>query len=354
MRQLQQLLRIYWSGGATEADCRQLSTMLNEKSEEINADLKKKFESEETVEEVLLNENVSEDILKSIQQRIKTADASKMCPAKIVRFSAKSIGWAAAIIICICSTIALFEYTTGKKEQIAAHTPPAKHTPLKIIENKNAQPLKIVLSDSSSVVLFQGSSLSFKEEFDLTYRSLKLVGKARFKVIRDTARPFTVYANGIATTALGTEFSVNTLAGLNKVHVRLAEGKVVIRSFFKNERRKDIYLKPGQECTVDIHSKETIVSNYKVNKGSYATRKNVSANKTLSSLAFDKESLTGIFEKLSRHFNTEITCEKRELTNLSFTGSFNETDSLPMILTVICSTNDLFFERSGAVITVRR
>ncbi|HTF28673.1 MAG TPA: FecR family protein, partial [Flavitalea sp.] len=258
------------------------------------------------------------------------------------------------IIICICSSVALFQYRPSKNGQTSTSTPLEKHTALKIIENINSQPLTIVLSDSSSVVLFPGSSLSFKESFDLTYRSLTLIGGARFKVARDTARPFTVYANGVATTALGTDFTINTLPGLNKVRVRLSEGEVVIRSFFKNMRRKDIYLKPGQECSVDIHSEETLIRKYKINKAYHGKNKNGFRNNNSTSLAFNKESLTTIFEKLSKCFNTEIRCDKRALRNLSFTGSFNPTDSLPMILTVVCSTNDLFFERNGAVITVRK
>lgn len=354
MQQLQQLLRKYWNGKATESDRRQLLTMLTERGEEIKADLKKKFESAETDEVVLLNERASEEILKKIQERIRTAASSTEPPAKIIRFSAKSIGWAAAIIICIVSTIVAFQHIPVKKDQISARTPSSNYTPLKIIENKNAQPLRIALSDSSSVVLFPGSSLLFKEDFDSTYRSLKLTGKARFKVAKDTARPFTVYANGVATTALGTTFTVNTFSGPDKVHVRLAEGKVVIRSFFKNMRRSDIYLKPGQECMVDAHSREPVMSNYKTNNSRYATYKNTSSSKNLSSLVFDKETLSGIFEKLSRRFNTEIRYDKRALRNLSFTGRFNEADSLTMILTIICNTNDLFFEQNGAVITVRQ
>lgn len=101
---------------------------------------------------------------------------------------------------------------------------------------------KITLPDGSRIMLQAGSAISYREGFNTSRRDLYLTGSAVFVVEKNDRAPFTVYCGSIATTALGTIFSVDGRPENPVVH--LYEGKVVVKGIKDTTVRS--YLFPGE------------------------------------------------------------------------------------------------------------
>lgn len=85
----------------------------------------------------------------------------------------------------------------------------------------------MTLQDGSQVMLNSGSSIRYIKNFESNQRELYLTGEAYFEIAKDSLRPFSVIAEGVKTTALGTAFNVSAYAD-EKVNVSLVEGKVAV------------------------------------------------------------------------------------------------------------------------------
>lgn len=355
MQQLQQLLEKYWSGEYALSDIQMILDRLEVSDKELYDAMKAEFEKETIVEARLLEKQTSELILKRIH--LKMRRPVRYFSSKLIKLSYKNMmRAAAALILVFVSLVALRELNLKNDNRSSgAEISDEPSSRFLTIQNNGDGESVYTLSDSSRVVLFQGSALSYKENFDSASRSLRLSGKAYFKVAKDASRPFTVYADGVSVTALGTEFTVDAILHPGKVLVKLLEGKVAVHSASKENQLREVFLNAGQECAVDILRRELIVSDFNEKKAKAPPRnKIVSINEDTKALEFYKESLHNIFKRLSAHFSVDIQYDKKEINNLYFTGQFKASDSLPMILTMICNTNDLFFDQDGRSVFIRK
>lgn len=100
------------------------------------------------------------------------------------------------------------------------------------------------LPDGSTVTLNAGSILSYSKKFNKNHRSVTLEGEAYFDVIHHADIPFTVEAENIRVTVLGTAFTVDATDPEEEIHVVVDRGKVSMR----DTRDKDnVILTPGEE-----------------------------------------------------------------------------------------------------------
>jgi transmembrane sensor len=217
----------------------------------------------------------------------------------------------------------------------------------KVVANTSNKKLRVVLPDNSIVELSQGAILKYSVLFN-EKRDIELVGKGNFKVTADKARPFTVYAGGLATTALGTEFGITAINGLNKISVQLFEGKVVVRAIDHNMKgwTRDVYLSAGEQLRYDIGAKLVAVEKIKTADEHLPATKKLKIKKHPSDdvsndLVFTSSSLPEVMEQLSKYFNTRISYNKAEISEKNFTGNISRKDSLPVILKLIAQMNDL-------------
>ncbi|MEC5143390.1 FecR domain-containing protein [Chitinophaga sp. 212800010-3] len=110
---------------------------------------------------------------------------------------------------------------------------------------------KIMLPDSSVVILNANSSVSFNSDFNKTDRIVTLQqGEAFFTVQNDAARPFRVKADSITTTVLGTSFNMMKYAYTPMVKILVKTGKVSVSSN-KNELCR---LQPAEQVSVNTVS----------------------------------------------------------------------------------------------------
>jgi transmembrane sensor len=89
--------------------------------------------------------------------------------------------------------------------------------------------LKVVLPDSSQVILNANSTLRYAADFT-THRDLQLSGEAFFNVSKDKEHPFIIHtASGIQTTVLGTSFTIRSYDNLPETKIMVITGRVQVQ-----------------------------------------------------------------------------------------------------------------------------
>jgi ferric-dicitrate binding protein FerR (iron transport regulator) len=220
----------------------------------------------------------------------------------------------------------------------------------KQVANNTLLPENIRLEDGSRVVLYPKSALSYQQPFDSLQRNIAMQGRALFKVVADRKRPFSVTADSTTTTVLGTEFEISTQPDHEKIRVSLLEGRVVVRARGKNGLIREVYLKPGEECTVDqqLNKMDVRLFGEKLKKALSPDNE----NEGMKTLSFSKEPLPNVFKTIEKIYHVEIRWKGKAIHKLLFTGKFYPTDSLEMVIAAICNTNDLAFEEKDDIITI--
>lgn len=268
------------------------------------------------------------------------------------------IQWAAAaaIIAIIATTVWLAMPTASKPTTVAKQT--QRTDSLTLQQNNTADNKIITLQDGSQVTLSPHSAIKYYQPFRNNKRDISLLGQATFKVAKDSTQPFTVFANEMATTALGTEFMVNAQQP-NQVHIQLYEGKVVIQSAAKKLPMEKVYLKPGEQFSINKDLKQFTVSKFNNTQRNLAvaTQQPKSKAKTtpaLPPLEFTQTPLPEVLAQLSQRYNVHFTYNIHELTNEQVTGRFLPTDSLHAILSMLGTVNGLSFKTKADGITVQK
>ncbi len=357
MKKITYLIDKFWDKTATVEERRELLDYL----ENGNAELRDQMEEEfQLLKEEFSNTNLSRKRAAELFQSIQHTIGIDNTPPhfSVFRKFKPLIQLSAAAVLLFLLTWSAYKifYTPAPFSLIDKQTTIFSKIDTIYHSNDRTHEQKIVLEDGSIVTLYPGSKLSYRTHFDEHARDINLDGMARFEVARDTLRPFTVLANGYTTTALGTVFTVNTKE-YNRVKVELLSGKVVVRSTPNAHLAiADTYLLPGDELAIDMSNGQWAVHNStspdKTAKDKFASNQPTTDNDEY--LVFNKTPLNEVFVQISKKYEYMIDSEGIDLSNLSFTGSFKQTDSLSSIMNIICSMNDLEYRKDEHKIRITR
>lgn len=232
---------------------------------------------------------------------------------------------------------------------------PAATRSWQVISNNTDGDTIIQLNDRSTVTLFAHSSLRFKNVFDQHKRDLYLTGAAHFAVAKNKTKPFTVFAQEIVTTALGTKFTVRTRPGHNGVQVALQEGRVMVQAVNKQSGQpaQTVYLWPGDELVMNGRSHQFLKQASPVKQ---PINQPVKKNKPLpgGALSFNHTPLVKVLEQLQQQFSANIRFDPATLQEIFVTASFTEQDTLSGILDILCTLNNLQLQRTGDTFNISR
>ena len=271
--------------------------------------------------------------------------------ADLRRFIKPAIKYAAAAVIAGTILFAGLIWNKTRKENVSQQEPTAYHPTFQKIDtiaNTGEATLEKTLADGTVIWLERGSTLTFSAPFGAVNRDLNLIGKATFNVAKGSAKPFTVLANGLATTALGTKFSVNANNN-DDVSVKLFEGKVVVRPIRPGSTAMVTYLLPGDQFNMNMQTLRYAKTQF--NPGGQSRHEPL---KDGLALQFNKTPLNEVFDKISRHYKVNIQYNMQEVHGLPFTGSLLPSDSLRTLLTILCNTNDLKFTEKGGTFYITK
>ncbi|WP_127131391.1 FecR family protein [Pseudoflavitalea rhizosphaerae] len=268
--------------------------------------------------------------------------------------------WTAAAAILLLITGGIWYTQTNRPK--AAKTIAAKEVapavaPLRYQRRFNStnKTLSLVLEDSSCVQLSPNSELIYPQPFLHDKRSIILKGEARFDVAKDQARPFTVYAGQLATTALGTVFSISAFEGKN-IRVHLMSGKVRVEadSSMMTRGMKSAILLPGQQLQLNgLHQMVITDVKVKTRRVPIPVPAKTKAQPGSQLMVFHNESLESIFNRLADHFKTNIQFRPEQMAGMTFTGKFDpEKESLLEFIQTIGLLNNLSAANENGIIQV--
>lgn len=217
---------------------------------------------------------------------------------------------AAAIIIvvlCIYSGTILDRWT--QKPQYTEIFSPA------------GQKTRIVLPDSSIVLLNGHSKIRFDHCFNDNKRIVELSGEGYFDVRQDLSRQFVVSTPDLKVKVFGTSFNVKAYENDPGVEVGLKSGKI---SISRNDAEMG-RLSPGQLATYNKTNRKLKIENKNIDLVSAWTREEI---------IFDAASLQDIVRYLERWYGIEIQVAPELLDGQQYTFKV-KTESLNELLKLI-------------------
>jgi len=179
------------------------------------------------------------------------------------------------------------------------------------------------LSDGSRMLLDSDSQVEVR--YSRATREITLTqGRARFDVVHDVARPFTVTAGAETVVAVGTSFNVERVG--SKVLVTLIQGRVVVkndpdkmppRTMTSAAAKPTVSLKAGEQLVVTQDVKRAVV-----------TQANLDAATAWEDghLVFRGETLGEAVERVNRYTEHPIIVEQ-SAASIVISGVFNAGDT---------------------------
>jgi transmembrane sensor len=290
-------------------------------------------------------------LFRSIINEIQLAEYEQQQGTTVRRM--RFIKIAVAALVVLTGTLVLYNRLSTKPATTVAgkRVMAQQSVVVNMVIRKNTKPGEdsLTLPDNSIVLLTPGSSIRYLEHFEAHARNIQLEGRALFEVTHDSSKPFTVTANGFATTALGTRFIVDGTRRV--VSIRLLKGKIVVNATpDAGMALQKVYLTPGQELRIN-----TVTKHFdRITPESKPLPNKISGSDNSTALSFERTSLAVVFERLSKYYKTSILYDKAEVQGLSFTGDFNSTDELDLALKVICNSNHLSFKKDSDRIVISK
>lgn len=316
--------------------------------------LQQEFEQDVHWGAALLSEQRSAIVLEQLHEKISMMNAAASftgATAKPGSTKVRKLALATAAAAAIL--IAFFTWHPAEQKQstrlsMELYRPVNEYRRL---INTNATEQEHTLEDGSRLTLAAGTRIVYVSGFRSTDRSIALDGQAWFDVAKDSKRPFSVTAEGITTTALGTRFMMNSAAG-KKVAVQLFEGKVMVHA---GNEMKPLFLQPGEQCILDPNrgSVNTRVIPVLADKPVAVTEK-TSSLRRIKALEFVQAPLADVLTQLGMRYHVHFIFQADEIGNDQVTGTFLPSDSLPVVLNLLRATNNLGFSQQKDTILVSK
>lgn len=178
--------------------------------------------------------------------------------------------------------------------------------PTQTLRTQVGETRSVLLADGSRVVL--GGDTQLKISLDTLQRHLNLTrGEALFNVVKDAARPFTVYAGNTTVTAIGTEFNVRR--SRDRIVVAVVEGRVTVAP---EHEQKPVQLDAGQQTIVD---RKGVKSTVKLLDAAAATAWQSGR------LVFRGEPLRYVLEDVNRYSLKPIVLQDERIGDIRITGT---------------------------------
>ncbi|MBO9201008.1 MULTISPECIES: FecR family protein [Niastella] len=280
----------------------------------------------------------------------------------IVRKVVVATAMAAAILLII---VAGYSWLGNKKkpEIVKVETNTSSTVVVRHEMNTSGNVKRLLLQDSSEIILDPLSEVTWNEPFTNNRRDILLNGRAQFHVAKDKTRPFTVFSGQIATTALGTRFTVTAFEQSAYITVQLFEGKVVVKAADSIQPRlkKDFYLLPGEELL--YNNKQYTAHVRRFIKDHTTDTKNEEAGMDDQPLLpvdkgswymFNNQPLAQVFKQLEEMYGVHISYSEKDIQKMYFIGKFSKNDSVNNILKQIAALNNLTVTRQNDTYIISR
>lgn len=259
---------------------------------------------------------------KRLDEKISHDPPVKSIPAKSNQKLLRFLYAAAAVLFLAWATITLVHLVQG--DSYSAGT----------VMASNEEVLQDSLSDGSTILLNENSTLKIANRFNSKERKVELTGEAFFKVKPDSTKPFIIDAGLGQVKVLGTSFQVKGFPRTD-LEVFVEEGSVELSGKDGNGVRSKLILSPGDRGIIKYPGGELILGdNINPDDLFWAKQK----------LIFEETRLSLVFELLKKHYSAEIEIENNNISGCLLSATFND-ETVGQILAVIAVSFDLTVEK---------
>ncbi len=227
-----------------------------------------------------------------VQKQVKRKNQTKVI-SLWTRLNKTAVAAAAVLLIGIS---ALFVYSNMQVKMITKQL------------SANAEPIQIILPDSSVVWLNRNSAVTFPEKFKNNIRNIKLKGEAFFKVTRNPEKPFVINTQNAEITVLGTSFNIKN--SNNTTRVDVTTGKVNVSNLNHTEQTT---ITAGLSAKVT----NTQVKNFKNDNPNYLAWKT-------GDFIFENTTLIKAVDDLNSYYNNSFVIENTTNIPCSLTAKFHK------------------------------
>lgn len=321
------LLQRYLAQTSTSSENREFKNMLDSglyedavKQDIANA-LKSRFGTNDEIAEV------DEDLLfESIMERVRPVTVRR--PIFLNR-----IWYAAAAVLLGIGISWYFIPQTSDKKVSVAELDSSQAENVVTFANKDF----IHLPDGSTVLLNEGSVLTYDSSFGKQYRTVHLRGEAYFDVKKDADHPFIVESGKVRTKVLGTAFNINS--NDDKVVVTVTRGLVEVG----DNQRVFGKIQPDQQITVNTVKNDFVMHTVKAD--SSLTWKN-------ENVVLDGISLADASEIIGRKFGVKIAIKNEGIRDCRVSAWFLHGEDLGTILDLVTGTRQATYTLGNNQVTI--
>ncbi|MNK12612.1 FecR protein [compost metagenome] len=198
---------------------------------------------------------------------------------------------------------------------------------------------RVKLMDNSEITLFPGSTVEVPDNFNRIDRSIRMTGRAFFKVSHNAEKPFYVRSGSMTTKVLGTSFEVNT-AGMNPENtIILHTGKISVSL-------------SGTEIA-RLHPNQKISLNKSTGKYNVVNLKASGTSSWLSGeLDYDQVTLKTVIGDLEQWYGVKISTEGSLLLSRKVTFGFKELP-LTTVLNMLSKSAGFTYVITGKQILIK-
>ncbi len=298
------------------------------------AEARKILESLKTEEQVISADEREKEIdrlLQTISEKAGAAEFTEARPSGRTVSISKRRWWYAAAAVLI-GVVAIGGYIFQKPDKgiepyAYRAVTPSKH----LIESVNTsdKTIRLKLPDESIVELAPDSRIGYPNDFDSSNtRDVYLSGEAFFRVTKNPARPFRVFANEIVTKVLGTNFGVRSFEKDTVIQVTVRTGKVSVYSQVNevqnaksNSQPGGIIVTPNQEL---VYKKSE--QKFQKNLLAYPAEIVPTAATDQDNMLLDEVPLEKLFTQLSKKYGINIVYDQELLRKCTVTADLRNED----------------------------
>lgn len=195
----------------------------------------------------------------------------------------------------------------------------------------------LVLPDGSRVDLNSSSDFICPSTFSETERRVYVCGEGYFSVVKDASRPFTVSADGMKVSVLGTEFNMKSRDNLSEV--TLVQGKVSVT----NDGGKSCILSPSEQVRLE---------NGELTEAQAVDTEAVTGW-TKPRMICRNQNIEQVAEKLATYYGVKFHYTE-SLKDIVINGKIDLREELESVLNTIAFTAPVSFETDGDTVEIHR
>lgn len=206
------------------------------------------------------------------------------------------------------------------------------------ISSPTGHKTKVMLPDSSTVLLNSGSKIRYGNDYNARNRIVELQGEGYFDIRKNSSKQFVVHTSHIDVKVFGTSFNVKAYQDEPNVEVGLKSGLVGIEGM----DIKPVRINPGELAVLNKQNMSLHIEKTDIELISSWTR---------NELVFEEKTLKEIAEHMERWYGIEITIAPQLLDDERFTFTL-KTESLRELLRLINLIKPIDYKIEGKQVTI--